>query len=209
MSTSSIRSSHNSASDPVAEGCELDRSGEQPSERRRGALPGLPGLPGGSAVGEPGPEISDEVLDALLAGVSSAQEIAGPDGVLAQLTRRLLNRALEAELTAHLGYEPGRAPAGGAGNARNGQPSKTVITDQGPLRIRSPRDRQGTFDPQIVRKRQTRWVGFDEKVISLYARGLTVREIQVTVQSSGPAAGIPGWCIESCRHGPWRGGGDL
>ena len=148
----------------------------QQSDRgvRRGALPGLPGGPG---LGEPELEISDEVLDALLAGASTAQEIAGPDGVLAQLTRRLLNRALEAELTAHLGYEAGQAPRGGAGNARNGQPSKTVITDQGPLRIRSPRDRQGTFDPQIVRKRQTRWVGFDEKVISLYGRGLTVREI--------------------------------
>ena len=142
---------------------------------RRGVLPGLPG---GRGLGEPGPVISEEVLDALLAGASTAEEIAGPDGVLAQLTRRLLNRALEVELSEHLGYPPGQAPPGGAGNARNGQPHKTVRSDQGPLRIRSPRDRQGTFEPQIVKKRQTRWVGFDEKVISLYARGLTVREIQ-------------------------------
>ena len=142
---------------------------------RRGVLPGLPG---GRGLGEPGPVISEEVLDALLAGARTAEEIAGPDGVLAQLTRRLLNRALEVELTEHLGYPPGQAPPGGAGNARNGQPHKTVRSDQGPLRIRSPRDRQGTFEPQIVKKRQTRWVGFDEKVISLYARGLTVREIQ-------------------------------
>jgi transposase-like protein len=138
----------------------------------------LPGLPGGRGLDEPEDVISDAVLDALLAGASTAQEIAGPDGVLAQLTRRLLNRALEVELTAHLGYEAGRAPAGGAGNSRNGRPGKTVITDQGPVRIRSPRDRNGTFEPQIVGKRQTRWVGFDEKVISLYARGLSVREIQ-------------------------------
>ena len=138
----------------------------------------LPGLPGGRGLDEPDDLISDEVLDALLAGASSAEEIAGPDGVLAHLTRRLLNRALEAELTAHLGYEAGHAPAGGAGNSRNGRPPKTIIADQGPLTIRSPRDRKGTFEPQIVRKRQTRWVGFDEKVISLYARGLTVREIQ-------------------------------
>jgi putative transposase len=123
-------------------------------------------------------EISDEVLDALLGGAKTAEEIAGPDGLLGQLTRRLLNRALEAELAEHLGYEAGHAPPGGAGNARNGKPGKTVLTDQGPLRIRSPRDRKGTFEPQLVRKRQTRWVGFDEKVISLYARGLTVREIQ-------------------------------
>jgi putative transposase len=137
----------------------------------------LPGLPSGSGLDEREPEI-DELLDALLAGVSTAEEIAGSDGLLAYLTRRLLNRALEAELTAHLGYPAGQAPPGGAGNSRNGQPHKTVLTDQGPLRIRSPRDRKGTFEPQIVKKRQTRWVGFDEKVISLYARGLTVREIQ-------------------------------
>jgi putative transposase len=136
----------------------------------------LPGLPGGSSLQRP--EISDEALDALLAGVSTAEEIAGPDGVLAHLTRRLLNRALEAELTEHLGYPPGQAPPGGAGNARNGQPGKTILTDQGPLRIRSARDRNGTFEPQIVKKRQTRWVGFDEKVIALYGRGLTVREIR-------------------------------
>jgi transposase-like protein len=136
----------------------------------------LPGLPGGPSLERP--EISDEALDALLAGASTAEEIAGPDGLLAHLTRRLLNRALEAELSEHLGYRPGQAPPGGAGNARNGQPGKTVLTDQGPLRIRSPRDRNGTFEPQIVRKRQTRWVGFDEKVIALYGRGLTVREIQ-------------------------------
>ena len=137
----------------------------------------MPGLPDGPTLDEREPEI-DELLDALLVGVSTAEEIAGPEGLLALLTRRLLNRALEAELTAHLGYPAGQAPPGGAGNARNGQPHKTVLTDQGPLRIRSPRDRKGTFGPQIVKKRQTRWVGFDEKVISLYARGLTVREIQ-------------------------------
>ena len=137
----------------------------------------LPGLPSGPGLDEREPEI-DELLDVLLAGVGTAEEIAGPDGLLAYLTRRLLNRALEAELTAHLGYPAGQAPLGGAGNSRNGQPHKTVLTDQGPLRIRSPRDRKGTFEPQVVNKRQTRWVGFDEKVISLYARGLTVREIQ-------------------------------
>jgi putative transposase len=182
MSTSPSSSSHNTASFAGSDS-DVERgyveSGEVASggERigRRGSLPGLPGAPG---LGELEPEISDELLDALLAGASSAEEIAGPDGVLASVTRRLLNRALEAELTAHLGYEAGQAPPGGAGNARNGKPAKTVITDQGPLRIGSPRDRKGTFAPQIVKKRQTRWVGFDEKVISLYARGLTVREIQ-------------------------------
>ena len=108
-------------------------------------------MPGGPELdGEP-LEISDEVLDALLSGARTAEEIAGPDGLLGQLTRRLLNRALEAELSEHLGYEPGQAPPGGVGNARNGRPSKTILTDQGPLRIRSPRDRKGTFEPQIAR----------------------------------------------------------
>jgi putative transposase len=143
--------------------------------QRREVLAGLPGGPGFDAESL---EIGDEVLDALLAGAKTAQEIAGPDGLLGHLTRRLLNRALEAELTEHLGYETGQAPSGGAGNARNGRPGKTILTDQGPLRIRSPRDRNGSFEPQIVKKRQTRWVGFDDRVISLYARGLTVREIQ-------------------------------
>ena len=134
MPTSSISTSHNN---------ELDPGSERELERGRP----LPGLPGGGGLDEPEEPISDEVLDALLAGASSAEEIAGPDGVLAHLTRRLLNRALEAEMIAHLGYGSGRAPAGGAGNSRNGRPPKTVITDQGPLVIRSPRDRKGTFEP--------------------------------------------------------------
>src|SRR5688500_12777929 len=141
-----------------------------------GGGPRLPGLPGGGLL-ERG-ELSDELIDELLAGARTAEEIAGPDGLLGELTRRLLERALAAELTEHLGYPPGQAPPGGAGNARNGQPAKTVLTDQGAVRIRSPRDRKGTFEPKIVGKRQTRWVGFDERVIALYARGLTVREIQ-------------------------------
>ena len=151
-----------------------ERSDLQPVERREV----FPGLPGGPGLDQEPLEISDELLDALLSGARTAEEIAGPDGLLGQLTRRLLNRALEAELTEHLGYEAGQAPPGGAGNARNGRPGKTILTDQGPLRIHSPRDRKGTFEPQIVKKRQTRWVGFDDRVISLYARGLTVREIQ-------------------------------
>ena len=136
----------------------------------------MPALPGGGLLERP--ELSDELVDELLGGASTAEEIAGPDGLLGQLTRRLLERALEAEITEHLGYPAGQAPPGGAGNARNGRPAKTVLTDQGAVRVRAPRDRKGTFEPKIIGKRQTRWVGFDEKVIALYARGLTVREIQ-------------------------------
>jgi hypothetical protein len=134
---------------------------EAPAARPAGSPP-LPGLPGGGLVEQP--ELADELIDELLAGARTAEEIAGPDGLLGQLTRRLLERALQAELTDHLGYPPGQAPPGGAGNARNGQPAKTVLTDQGPVRIRAPRDRKGTFEPKVVGKRQARWVGFDEKV---------------------------------------------
>ena len=91
----------------------------------------FPGLPGGPGLDQEPLEVSDELLDALLSGARTAEEIAGPDGLLGQLTRRLLNRALEAELSEHLGYEPGHAPPGGVGNARNGRPSKTILTDQG------------------------------------------------------------------------------
>src|SRR4051812_2249135 len=149
---------------------------ESPAARPAGGPPPLPGVPGGGPPRRP--ELSDELIDELLAGARTAEEIAGPDGLLRQLTRRLLERALQAEITEHLGYPAGQAPPRGAGNARNGQPPKTVLTDSGPVRIRAPRDRKGTFEPQIVGKRQTRWVGFDDRVIALYARGMTVREIQ-------------------------------
>ena len=155
---------------------EGERSEAPAARPADGPLPSLPGLPGGGLLDRP--KLSDELIDELLAGARTAEEIAGPDGLLGELTRRLLERALQAEIAEHLGYPPGQAPPGGAGNSRNGQPAKTVLTDQGPMRIRSPRDRKGTFEPKIVGKRQTRWVGFDEKVIALYARGLTVREIQ-------------------------------
>jgi putative transposase len=144
--------------------------------RASGGRCALPGLPGGGLADRP--VLSDELIDELLGGARTAQEIAGPDGLLGQLTRRLLERALEAEMTEHVGYEHGHAPRGGSGNSRNGRPAKTVLTDQGAVRVRSPRDRNGSFEPKIVGKRQTRWVGFDEKVIALYARGMTVRDIQ-------------------------------
>ena len=85
---------------------------------------------------------------------------------------------MEAELTEHLGYERGEAPPAGSGNARNGSTPKTLLTDQGPVRIEPPRDRGRAFEPQIVPKRQRRFAGFDEKIIALYARGMTIREIE-------------------------------
>jgi putative transposase len=94
------------------------------------------------------------------------------------LTKRLVERALEVELTDHLGFEPHLEPPGGTGNARNGTTPKTLITEHGPVQLDTPRDRNGSFEPQIVRKRQRRFEGFDEKILALYARGLSTRDIE-------------------------------
>jgi putative transposase len=122
--------------------------------------------------------LSDELIDELLAGARSEEEIVGPGGLLADLTRRLVERAMDAELTEHLGYEHGQPPPGGAGNTRNGTTPKTLATEHGSVRIEAPRDRKGSFEPQIVPKGRRRFAGFDEKIIALYARGLSVRDIR-------------------------------
>ena len=124
------------------------------------------------------PDLSDELIDELLAGARTPEEITGPDGLLQRLTKRLVERAMAAELTEHLGYEHGQAPPGGAGNARNGRTAKTVHTGHGSVRIEQPRDRQGSFEPQIVPKHQRRFEGFDDKIIAMYGRGMSIRDIQ-------------------------------
>jgi putative transposase len=122
--------------------------------------------------------ISDELIDELLAGASTEEEIAGPGGLLAQLTKRLVERAMEVELTDHLGYEPHQEPPGGSANQRNGTTPKTLITEHGKVQLDAPRDRDSSFQPQIVRKRQRRFQGFDEKILALYSRGLATRDIE-------------------------------
>src|SRR5579872_4129502 len=126
--------------------------------------------------------ISDEVIDELLAGACSEEQIAGPGGLLAQLTKRLVERAMEVELTDHVGYEPHQEPPGGTGNTRNGSTPKTLITEHGKVEIDAPRDRDGSFEPKIVRKRQRRFVGFDEKILALYSRGLSTRDIEAHLE---------------------------
>jgi len=128
------------------------------------------------------PRISDEVLDELLAGASTEEELAGPGGVLAQLTKRLVERAMEVELTDHVGYEPHCEPPGGGVNQRNGTSPKSVITEHGKVEIDAPRDRDGSFAPRIVRKRQRRFQGFDDKILALYSRGLSTRDISAHLQ---------------------------
>jgi putative transposase len=122
--------------------------------------------------------ISDEVIDELLAGAGSEEGIAGPGGLLAELTKRLVERAMEVELTGHVGYEPHCEPPGGAANQRNGTMAKTLVTEHGKVEIDAPRDRDGSFEPRIVRRRQRRFVGFDEKILALYLRGLSTRDIE-------------------------------
>ena len=126
--------------------------------------------------------ISNELLDELLAGASTEEELAGPGGLLAELTKRLVERAMEVELTDHVGYEPHREPPGGAENQRNGTTPKTLITEHGKVQIDAPRDRDGSFEPRIVRKRQRRFRGFDDKILALYSRGLSVRDISAHLQ---------------------------
>lgn len=120
----------------------------------------------------------DALLDELLKNYREPKDVLGEHGLLKQLTRRLVERALEAEMTAHLGYEPHSAEGRGSGNSRNGKGSKTIQTETGEYAIEVPRDRKGSFEPQLVPKRQRRLEGFDEKVLALYARGLSTRDIQ-------------------------------
>jgi putative transposase len=112
-------------------------------------------------------DLSDELIDGLLAGARTPEEITGPDGLLQRLTKRLLERAMAAELSEHLGYEHGEAPPGGVGNARNGTTPKTIHTGHGSVRIEQPRDCKGSFEPQIVPKHQRRFAGFDDKIVAL------------------------------------------
>lgn len=123
--------------------------------------------------------MDDRLIDEL---VSRAQaeglQLTGEGGLLQQLTKRLLESALEGEITDHLGYDK-HDPAGqNSGNSRNGTRAKTVLTDVGPVKITVPRDREGSFEPKIVKKRQKRLSGVDEMVISLAAKGLTTGEVQ-------------------------------
>jgi putative transposase len=124
------------------------------------------------------PAIPAELLDELLKDYEKPDDLLGKDGILDQLKKAVMERALGAELTEHLGYEEGDPSGNGSGNSRNGYGKKRVITDSSQVEIEVPRDRSGTFEPKLIRKRQTRLPGFDEKVISMYARGMTVREIQ-------------------------------
>jgi len=125
------------------------------------------------------PVIRPELLDELLKlAAQDPKALFGAQGVLQRLKGALMERMLEAEMTDHLGYEPNAAEGRGSGNSRNGHTAKTVTTESGPVDIRVPRDRAGTFEPRLVPKHVRRLEGFDDKVLSMYARGMSLREMQ-------------------------------
>jgi putative transposase len=122
--------------------------------------------------------IRKELLDELLAEYANPEDLTGPEGLLKRLTGALVERALQAEMTDHLGYESGAVEGQGSGNSRNGAGKKTLRTDQGQVTVEVPRDRNGTFEPKLVKKHQRSFKGFDDKIMSMYARGMSVRDIQ-------------------------------
>lgn len=125
------------------------------------------------------PVIDDATLDRLMAQVDrDGLELLGPDGVLTELTSRIMNRALEVEMTDHLGYEHGDPAGHGSGNNRNGTSPKNVLTDAGAIPVKVPRDRNGEFEPALVSKHARRIDGFNDIVLSLVSRGMTTRDVQ-------------------------------
>ena len=132
---------------------------------------------GEMTIGEP-MAIDLKLIDKLLADYKKPEDIIGENGLLKQLTKALLERAMQGEMTEHLGYGK-HDPAGqNSGNSRNGKTTKTLKGDFGEMPLETPRDRSGSFEPKMIAKGQTRFTGFDDKIISMYARGMSTREIQ-------------------------------
>lgn len=126
--------------------------------------------------------IKQEIIDELLSGYKNPEDLLGDDGIFKELKKALLERALSAELSAHLGYEKGDLKGRKTGNSRNGHGSKRLTGEDGEMTISVPRDRDASFAPQIVKKGQSRFDGFDDQIISMYARGMSVREIRGHLQ---------------------------
>src|ERR1700733_4261042 len=119
-----------------------------------------------------------KLIDKLLADYKKPEDIIGENGLVKQLTKALLERAMQAEMTDHLGYEKHDPAGNNSGNSRNGGTTKTLKGDFGGMPLETPRDRNGSYEPKIILKGQTRFTGFDDKIISMYARGMSTREIQ-------------------------------
>ena len=128
--------------------------------------------------------ISNKLIDQLLEGNSSPEDILGDDGLLKQLTKRVAERALAAEMDEHLGYSKHEVSGKNSGNSRNGKSAKTVRSVHGDIELDVPRDRNGSFDPKLVKNGEKQLNGFDDRIISLYARGMTTRDIQAHFQDA-------------------------
>ncbi|BCA64695.1 IS256 family transposase [Fluviibacter phosphoraccumulans] len=127
-------------------------------------------------------DVPEALLTSLLANYQKPEDLIGENGLLKQLTKLLVERALDAEMSNHLGHDKNQPVVNTSGNTRNGKSKKTLKGEFGELPIDIPRDRHGSFEPQLIPKHQTRWTGFDDKILSLYARGMTVREIQAHLE---------------------------
>jgi putative transposase len=126
--------------------------------------------------------LDKDLLDKLIEGYQKPEDLIGENGLLKQLTKALVKRAMNAELTHHLGYKKNDPQGRGSGNSRNGKSRKKLKGDFGEIDIEVPRDREGEFEPKIVAKHQRRFDGFDDKILSMYARGMSTREIQGHLQ---------------------------
>jgi putative transposase len=131
--------------------------------------------PPAKAVSTPELEVPKELLDELVKGPTTQGDL---ESMFRSLKKAVIERAMSAEMSEHLGYRQGESKPEGQGNQRNGTSGRTVITDDGPVRIEVPRDRDGSSEPKIIGKHERRFTGFDQKIIAMYARGMTVREIQ-------------------------------
>src|SRR3954469_17470621 len=123
-------------------------------------------------------EIPDELIDQLLGDYEGPEQLTGPDGLINQLRKRLIERAAGAELEQHLGYPQGAGAPAGQANRRNGSSSKTLRTVDGPVTVELPRDRDTSFEPRVVPKHARSFDGFDDQILALYAGGMTTRDIQ-------------------------------
>jgi putative transposase len=123
-------------------------------------------------------EIPDELIDQLLGEYEGPEQLTGPEGLINQLRKRLIERAAGAELEQHLGYPAGEEPPQGQRDRRNGRAAKTLRTVDGPVTVELPRDREASFEPRIVPKHSRSFDGFDEQILHLYAGGMTTRDIQ-------------------------------
>ena len=126
--------------------------------------------------------IDNELIDNLLKDYKKPADLIGDNGLMKELTKRLLERVMSAEMTEHVGYEKHDPIGNNSGNSRNGKSAKTIKGSFGTMGLEVPRDRNGTFEPQIIEKHQTRFTGFDDNIVSLYARGLSTREIQQHIE---------------------------